>query len=122
MRSGGNPSFGTICDCGNAGLRGASVQVWGHDTRYMTRGKGFAVISPVTGEIANTDYLPGREGTWTGVVATFFALHFATFGGDVVRVCYFLLGVAGAFLFYSGNLLWISQSQSRCSAAAADRQ
>ena len=91
----------------NAGLRGASVQVWGHDTRYMTRGKGFAVISPVTGEIANTDYLPGREGTWTGVVATFFALHFATFGGDVVRVCYFLLGIAGAFLFYSGNLLWI---------------
>ncbi|TLG75093.1 PepSY-associated TM helix domain-containing protein [Methylocystis sp. B8] len=91
----------------NAGLRGASVQVWGYDTRYMTRGKGFAVISPVTGEIANTDYLPGREGTWTGIVATFFALHFATFGGDIVRVCYFLLGIAGAFLFYSGNLLWI---------------
>lgn len=91
----------------NAGLRGASVQVWGYDTRYMTRGKGFAVISPVTGEIVNTDYFPGREGAWTGVVATFFALHFATFGGDVVRVCYFLLGIAGAFLFYSGNLLWI---------------
>ncbi len=91
----------------NAGQRGASVQIWGHDARYMTRGKGFAVLSPVTGEIANTDYLPGKEGTWTGVVATFFALHFATFGGDIVRVCYFLLGIAGAFLFYSGNLLWI---------------
>jgi enterochelin esterase family protein len=91
----------------NAGSRGASVQVWGHDERYMTRGMGFAVVSPVTGEIANTDYLPGREGTWTGIVATFFALHFGTFGGDIVRVCYFLLGIAGAFLFYSGNLLWI---------------
>lgn len=91
----------------NAGSRGASVQIWGHDTRYMTRGKGFAVVSPVTGEIANTDYFPGREGTWTGVAATFFALHFASFGGDVVRICYFLLGLAGAFLFYSGNLLWI---------------
>ncbi|MGD9544278.1 MAG: enterochelin esterase [Methylocystis sp.] len=91
----------------SAGSRGASVQVWGYDTRYMTRGKGFAVLSPVTGEIANTDYLPGKEGTWTGVVATFFALHFATFGGDIVRACYFLLGLAGAFLFYSGNLLWI---------------
>jgi uncharacterized iron-regulated membrane protein len=91
----------------NAGQRGASVQIWGHDASYMTRGKGFAVLSPVTGELANADYLPGSEGIWTGVVATFFALHFATFGGDVVRVCYFLLGVAGAFLFYSGNLLWI---------------
>jgi hypothetical protein len=105
---GASPSFVPVeMRYRNAGLRGASVQVWGYDTRYMTRGKGFAVISPVTGEIANTDYLPGREGTWTGIVATFFALHFATFGGDVVRVCYFLLGIAGAFLFYSGNLLWI---------------
>lgn len=91
----------------NAGARGASVQIWGHDARYMMRGKGFAVLSPVTGEIANMDYLPGGEGTWTGVVATLFALHFASFGGDIVRVCYFLLGIAGAFLFYSGNLLWI---------------
>ncbi len=90
-----------------AGTRGASVQIWGHDARYMTRGRGFAVVSPVTGEIANTDYFPGSAGTWTGVVATFFALHFASFGGDVVRICYFLLGLAGAFLFYSGNLLWI---------------
>ncbi|MGD9657351.1 MAG: PepSY-associated TM helix domain-containing protein [Methylocystis sp.] len=91
----------------NAGSRGASVQIWGYDARYMTRGKGFAVVSPVTGEIANTDYFPGGEGRWTGVVATFFALHFASFGGDVVRFLYFLLGIAGAFLFYSGNLLWI---------------
>jgi uncharacterized iron-regulated membrane protein len=86
----------------NAGLRGASVQVWGM-TRYMTR-EGVCVISPVTDD-ANTDYLPGKE-ELDGVVATFFALHFATFGGDIVRVCYFLLGIAGAILFYSGNLLW----------------
>ena len=91
----------------NAGLRGASVQVWGYEPRYMTRGKGFVVLSPVTGEIVNADYFPGRQGAWTATVSTFFALHFATFGGDVVRVCYFLLGIAGAFLFYSGNLLWI---------------
>jgi uncharacterized iron-regulated membrane protein len=91
----------------NAWTRGASVQIWGYDTRHMTRGKGFAVVSPVSGEIVNTDYFPGKEGTWTGIVAPFFALHFASFGGDVVRICYFLLGLAGAFLFYSGNLLWI---------------
>ncbi len=91
----------------NAGLRGASVQIWGYDPGYMTRGDGFAVLSPVTGEIVNGDYFPGRQGAWTASVSTFFALHFATFGGDIVRVCYFLLGLAGAFLFYSGNLLWI---------------
>ncbi|ERX80195.1 PepSY domain-containing protein [Pseudomonas aeruginosa] len=37
----------------------------------------------------------------------FFALHMASFGGTTVLWLYFLLGMAGAWLFYSGNLLWI---------------
>lgn len=38
---------------------------------------------------------------------SFFALHFGSFGGTPVRWLYFVLGLSGAFLFYSGNLLWI---------------
>lgn len=91
----------------NAGLRDATAMVWGHEPSYMTRGNGFAVLSAATGEILNTDYLPGGRSAWTATVSTFFALHFATFGGDSMRACYFLLGLSGAFLFYSGNLLWI---------------
>ncbi|MEM0953397.1 MAG: PepSY-associated TM helix domain-containing protein [Pseudomonadota bacterium] len=42
-----------------------------------------------------------------------FTLHFADFGGDLVRWVYFLLSMAGAFLFYSGNLLWVEARRRR---------
>ena len=42
-----------------------------------------------------------------------YGLHFGNFGGTTVRWLYFLLGLAGAFLFYSGNLLWIESRRRR---------
>jgi len=42
-----------------------------------------------------------------------YGLHFGTFGGSTVRWLYFALGLAGAFLFYSGNLLWIESRRKR---------
>lgn len=36
-----------------------------------------------------------------------YALHFGTYGDLPVRLVYLLAGLGGAFLFYSGNLLWI---------------
>ncbi|KZC41345.1 UNVERIFIED_ORG: hypothetical protein RHOFW104R5_16425, partial [Rhodanobacter sp. FW104-R5] len=41
------------------------------------------------------------------------ALHFGNFGHDAVKWLYFVLGLAGAFLFYSGNLLWIESRRKR---------
>lgn len=45
--------------------------------------------------------------------ASLFGLHFGSFGGRTVQWLYFLLGLAGAFLFYSGNLLWIESRRKR---------
>ena len=42
-----------------------------------------------------------------------YALHFGSYGGRTVRWLYFALGLAGAFLFYSGNLLWIESRRKR---------
>jgi uncharacterized iron-regulated membrane protein len=41
------------------------------------------------------------------------ALHFGNFGREAVKWLYFALGLAGAFLFYSGNLLWIEARRKR---------
>lgn len=89
------------------GTGGALVRVWGEDPRYLVRNHGFLVMSPVTGAVVDTDYMPGHQGTWSAVVSSFFSLHFGSFGGGLIRWSYFLLGLAGAFLFYSGNLLWV---------------
>ncbi len=91
----------------NADSQGAYVRIAGHNPRYLARGMGFVVLSPVSGDILSTDYLPGHQGFWSASVSPFFALHFGSYGGEPVRWAYFFLGLAGAFLFYSGNLLWI---------------
>ena len=49
--------------------------------------------------------LPGRMEGWSEAVNAFFALHFGSFGGNTVRWLYVLMGLAGAALFYTGNLL-----------------
>lgn len=41
------------------------------------------------------------------------ALHFGDYGQVPLRWLYFVLGMMGAFLFYSGNLLWIESRRKR---------
>ena len=85
------------------------VRVWGrHPEGVSPRALGgFAAIDPYSGKLLSTDYLSGAQSTPNLFISSFFALHMASFGGTVVPWLYFLLGLAGAWLFYSGNLLWV---------------
>jgi len=97
----------------------AIVRVWGKDDSAVSpraRG-GFVALDPYSGKVLNRDYLPGGQDAPNLWVSSFFALHMASFGGAAVQWLYFLLGLAGAWLFYSGNLLWIETRRKR-----ADRQ
>jgi uncharacterized iron-regulated membrane protein len=102
------------------GLR-ATVRVWGDDpTTFSPRFVGgFVAIDPYSGKITNSDYLPGRQATPLAIVGSFFALHFATYGGTAVQWMYFLLGLAGAWLFYGGNLLWIESRRIKVARGAS---
>ena len=40
-------------------------------------------------------------------------LHFGSFGGNPVRWLYVLMGLAGAALFYTGNLLWVESRRRK---------
>ena len=44
---------------------------------------------------------------------SFFALHFGNFANDTGRWIYFLLGMMGAILFYTGNLLWLEKRRQK---------
>jgi uncharacterized iron-regulated membrane protein len=102
-----------------AGMPGATVFIGGSDPRALARSGGFALMDPVSGRFLNAQFLPGsgsdhqNNGTesngnvWSAITSAVFALHFGSYGGEPVRWGYFFLGLAGAFLFYSGNLLWI---------------
>ncbi|AQS85867.1 MAG: PepSY-associated TM helix domain-containing protein [Acetobacter aceti] len=92
-----------------------TLRVAGHDPRFVMRGPnaGFAVMDPVTGHILSTDYLPGHQSGGFATITSFFSLHFGSYGGYPVRWAYLVLGFGGAFLFYTGNQLWIMARQRR---------
>lgn len=73
---------------------------------------GTVALSAVDGNVVATHV--GTRHTINGMAnSAMYGLHFGTFGGSLVRWLYFLLGLAGAFLFYSGNLLWIESRRKR---------
>lgn len=98
----------------------AQVRVWGKDgSEVAPRARGgFVAIDPYSGKVLNSDFMPGKQSTAGLVISSFFALHMASFGGAATQWIYFLLGMAGAWLFYSGNLLWV---ESRRKAARKEQ-
>ncbi|SKC96464.1 Uncharacterized iron-regulated membrane protein [Burkholderia sp. CF099] len=100
---------------------GATVFVRGEDPHYLARSGGFALMDPVSGEFVNHKFLPGdgNGDNWAAATSAIYALHFGSYGGAPIQWGYFVLGLAGAFLFYSGNLLWI---ESRRKTQRAENQ
>lgn len=102
----------------------SSLRVQGSDARYGVRAPtyGMVGVDPRTGTIKDVDYMPGLQDGWSATLTSFFALHFGSFGGDTIRWAYFLLGLAGAFLFYTGNLLWVESRRKKERKAGAVEQ
>jgi uncharacterized iron-regulated membrane protein len=98
------------------------TMVNGVDPRYGHRGPDFGIVAvnAYTGDVMSKDYLPGHQEPIIATVTGFFALHFGNFGGVPVRWGYFFLGLAGAFLFYSGNLLWIESRRKKARKTQTD--
>lgn len=88
--------------------------VTGVDIRYGTRARTVSSthFDPYAGEVDLHD-LPGHMDGWSTAVNTFFMLHFGSFGGNAMRWIYLLMGLAGAMLFYTGNLLWIESRRKK---------
>lgn len=99
---------------------GLAVRAIGGNVREMTIGPtwGFAMADPRTGNLLSTDYLPGKQPGDFALITGFFSLHFGSYGGAPVRWAYVILGFAGAFLFYTGNLLWIEARRRRLAETA----
>ena len=56
---------------------------------------------------------------YTTISDGYFHLHIGDYGGSIVRAAYFLLGIMGAALFYTGNLLWLDKRPPRRDKTAA---
>ncbi|SEM12916.1 Uncharacterized iron-regulated membrane protein [Pseudoxanthomonas sp. GM95] len=90
----------------------AQIELYGEvDQRHLNT-MALVALNGASGEVLRTvdprTMSPGN--TWLRGLQ---ALHFGHFGHGAVLWLYFLLGLGGAFLFYSGNLLWIEARRKR---------
>jgi len=106
-----------------------SVFVFGHDTTGAIEQRalgGIVMVDPYDGRIVSTAALPGQERVPETVLASLFALHFGSYGGRPVKWMYFVLALFGAWLVYSGNLLWVEsrtrKSKPRVASSAIPEQ
>ncbi|HEY0230814.1 MAG TPA: PepSY-associated TM helix domain-containing protein [Dokdonella sp.] len=95
----------------NAGDANAVVEITGVSSRALGP-QGSIALDAASGELLAVQ-LPGQRDVNHATLASAYALHFGEYGNGVVPWLYFLLGLGGAFLFYSGNLLWIESRRKR---------
>jgi len=95
----------------HAGDMNAVVEITGKVPRTLAP-LGAIAMNAVTGEILATQ-LPRQRDANHATLVGIYALHFGEYGNALVPSLYFLLGISGSFLFYSGNLLWIESRRKR---------
>lgn len=78
-------------------------------------GSGAVALGSATGRVIDVQVSGARDANH-GTLQVFYDLHFGHFGGGLLTWLYALLGMAGAFLFYSGNLLFIEARRKHGSA------
>lgn len=93
-------------------IMGDQGGVLGHTSRVA--------LSSATGTVLAVE-AAGARPTGTSALSSLAALHFGDYGGRPVQWLYFGLGMAGAFLFYSGNLLWLEARRKRRAQTTAWR-
>jgi uncharacterized iron-regulated membrane protein len=92
----------------NFGDKAAAVRVPGAERGYVgDTHLGGVMLSAVTGELLKDGSLPSRQDPDRRASETFYGLHTGQYEGATITWAYFFLGLSGAWLFYSGNLLWI---------------
>ncbi|WP_339939042.1 PepSY-associated TM helix domain-containing protein [Undibacterium luofuense] len=104
------------------GKPGAVVRLAMENPAYVVRGAhaAYLVLNPYTGEVVNERMLPGRGNVWSSMVDPLFSVHFASYGGTLMRWVYLLAGISGAILFYTGNLLWIEKRRKQANPRQAE--
>jgi uncharacterized iron-regulated membrane protein len=95
----------------HAGDANAVVEITGESPRALGA-LGAVALNANTGELVASQ-LPGNRDANHATLSITYLLHFGEYGNAWVQWLYFLLGIGGAFLFYSGNLLWIESRRKR---------
>ena len=96
----------------HAGATNAEVQAYGAISRQTLTSKALVVLNASDGKLLRA-MTPENFSPGTRFMRGLQTLHYAEYGDAALQWTYFVLGMGGAFLFYSGNLLWIEARRKR---------
>lgn len=96
----------------NYGDSNSQVEMYGEMDQQHLNTRAAVGMNVATGVVMRT-ISPATMTPGTSMLRGLQNLHFGNFGHYTVKWLYFLLGLAGAFLFYSGNLLWVEARRKR---------
>lgn len=101
----------------------ANARIALYSPHHLLRGanQDFMRLNPYAVEHFDHSGINTQSSAGNTFINALFSLHFGSYGGTPVRWMYVLLGLGGAFLFYSGNILWI-ETRSRKQKRAEDPQ
>lgn len=87
----------------------ANARIALYSGKQMLRGASndFMRMNPYAVDRYNNSGIHTQASAGETAINAMFSLHFGSYGGNPVRWIYLILGMGGAFLFYSGNILWI---------------
>jgi uncharacterized iron-regulated membrane protein len=97
----------------NSKMPSASIQLVSNEHFMRGPKSDFLFMNPYTFEVSTSSITNGDQGIWGDIVTTMFGLHFGSYGGELGRWAYFIMGILGAVLFYTGNLIWIEKRRKQ---------
>lgn len=92
-----------------AEIRGSNARAVGD---YGSVAIHAAAGQPDSGKLVGNQTRDARDANHA-IYSIVYGLHFGTYGDVALRLLYVVMGLAGAFVFYSGNLLWIESRRKQ---------
>jgi uncharacterized iron-regulated membrane protein len=90
-----------------------AITVINHQAMMRNSTGDIIYMNPYTFEVNFSSVKMSDADIYAPLVTSFFSLHFGGYAGDLGRWLYFIMGLLGAFLFYSGNLLWLEKRRKK---------
>ncbi|WP_433931242.1 PepSY-associated TM helix domain-containing protein [Sorangium cellulosum] len=93
------------------GLDSATVDIRG-PVEGAPFGRAIVRLRATDGAVVSVD-APGAEGARSGALRWIYGLHFADFGGVVLRVLFFALALGTCATILTGNWIWLARREAR---------
>jgi uncharacterized iron-regulated membrane protein len=93
---------------------GGFVEMWGDVPRALGT-QGAIALRLNTGTVIGSQTAGARDANHA-IGSAIYGLHFGTYGGQALRWIYFMLGLGGAAMVVTGNLMWLEARRKRDAA------